>query len=513
MSYGSERDQQYLDKLQVQISDFISNYNANPGGRHITLFLFPGGLGSQLVKAEQASQSGPPFTYDMVWLDCGILSGAMIELQNVNGIDVDYEYVLPDQCVNSMTLRPYEQFKSWCQANYIDLFIFGWDWRLKAKHAANFFLDVFLPVFESRTRTCVTRPLSNFWLLGHSFGGMVVKQIMNEFGNSYVQSARGAITVGTPFYGGGTQVHRFFKGDPLVNGSEGASGAKIVTEIISPLPAGYELLFLDSATYDTYAAQLANDPEGYNLNNYPSLDADAGTRADPYHPVPGQGQSVNGKVRYLSDFGFDWTLLNQGLAASRAISQPLDASVAGKFINIRGIQTSRGGALNETVKWQTWSLVPPSFDPDWDPDPFGDVGGPGDGVIPAWSARLISAANVFTIKADDLDHMDLMNHAEVQRRLALILTQPGIVRDEMLKTAATVKMKTATRADLNQLIDRLRKVKSEKGPWSRAHKRIVREILIDASGGDPRRLQEFMARAYMDLLKTESQLRGELRPK
>lgn len=197
-----------------------------------------------------------------------------------------------------------------------------------------------------------------------------------------------------------------------MNGTEGVQGARIVTEIVSPLPAGYELLFLDGAIYDANQAAFQQDPDGYNLTAYPSVDAATGGRADPYKPAPGQGQSVNGYVRYISDYQFDWNMLADGLVASRAVSQSLDGSVAGKLTNIRGVQAQSGAIQDGTVVSQVWALVPSSFDPNSPPDGIpDDVPGPGDDTLPAWSTRLLGNPRVVTVTANDINHMDMINHA------------------------------------------------------------------------------------------------------
>ena len=51
-AYGQGRDQEYLDRLDAPINDFVSRYNANPSPDHKTIFLFPGGMGSQLMRAD-----------------------------------------------------------------------------------------------------------------------------------------------------------------------------------------------------------------------------------------------------------------------------------------------------------------------------------------------------------------------------------------------------------------------------------------------------------------------------
>ena len=514
-AYSDGRDKESLNRLDAQISAFIADYNANPTDAHTTIFLFPGGIGSQLVRAKEPSQNGPPFSYDALWLDWWALAlGAAIDLQMIGDKDYQQRYVLPDGCVDTICLRPYGGFVQWCQDSFIDLFVFGWDWRRGAADSAKFFLKSFLPRFEKRAQACVPPPLDNFWLIGHSFGGMVAKQILRHPSNKYVRKLKGAITVDTPFYGYGGQVHRFFKGDSQLNWTEGASGATIVTKVISTLAAGYELLFLDGPSYDANKTAFAQDPDGYDLTGYPSMDATtAGLRADPYNPNPGEPKKkgASGNVRYTSNCGFDWSLLSAGDAASCQAGQSLDASVAGKFWNIRGVQTTNGVDADDTVVSQTWRLVPPSFSPDRDADPIKDSYGPGDGTLPAWSTRLLGNANVCTVKGEDIEHMELMNHAKVQAAIAKILQPAPDALQRMLTTAKTVKMKTARREELNTLIDQLREVESRKDLPPKERKSAIREVLRKASGDDPNKLRELFARAYLDALKSPNQISGPLR--
>jgi hypothetical protein len=51
-TYEQGRDRQHLASLYAAIDDFITRYNANPSTeRRRTIFLFPGGMGSQLMRA------------------------------------------------------------------------------------------------------------------------------------------------------------------------------------------------------------------------------------------------------------------------------------------------------------------------------------------------------------------------------------------------------------------------------------------------------------------------------
>ncbi len=517
MAYQQDKDQAYLNRLQDQITNFVSRYNANPNPGHTTIVLFPGGLASKLVRAQNAWPT-PPSAYDVAWIDCSILSGAFAYLQlAANEDDYQNKFVIPDQNIDWMDLTPYDQFIQWCQGAGLDLFIFGWDWRLPTKQAADFFLNSLMPLFEQRTgKECVSDPLSNFWLLGHSFGGLVVKQIMNQYNSKYVQILKGAITAATSFYGYGGQVHRFFIGDSDLNGMEGVQGPQIVTEIISTLPAGYELMFLDYDTFIANKAGLAVDPDNFNLTAYPSVDPHTNAPADPYRPVPGKGANQNGCVRYISNYGFDWDMLSDGLVACQAFAQSLDRSVAGKFFNIRGVQGAPGAELNNTCIAQAWSLVPMDLDPDNGVDGIQDILGPGDDTLPAWATRLVRNQQVQTVWASDLDHMDLMNHKDIQIAVAKIL-EPATATatiERLVKTARTVKFRAASRSDLNRLVRAFRRLPSEKGEWSIERKTQVRNILLEASRGDPDRLQKFLARAYLDALRTPSQRlgKGKLRP-
>jgi hypothetical protein len=505
-AYEQGRDQEYLARLNGPINDFISRYNANPSGHHKTIFFFPGGMGSQLMRATTASQNGPPFFFYTAWIDCSIILGAATNLQMLGEKDFQQYYVVPDGCVDFINLRPYYGFIQWCQNNWIDLFIFGWDWRRESKAAADFFLEKFLPEFETRVAGCTPHPLDNFWLLGHSFGGIVVKQILNHSNSQYVRQVKRAITVATPFYGYGGQVHRFFKGDSQLNWTEGPDGAKKITEIVSTLPGGYELLFLDGASYDANQAAFANDPEGYNLTSYPSMDANTPSeRADPYNPIPGAPtSSATGAVRYISNYRFNWHLLGAGKSALYEVARPLDAAVAAKFWNIRGVQFKRGTVLNGTVVGQKWARVSPNFDPDTDQDPIADKSGPGDGTLPAWSTRLLGNPNVITIKGD-IEHMDLMNEASVQIEIAKLMepTPKALKRMRRTATRKTAKMKTASRKNLNNLLDELRAITAKEGLSPRERNVAIRAHLAKFGADE---LQEFLARAYLDAFKSPSQI-------
>ncbi len=505
--YSQDVESQYLDRLQDRIADFVHRYDANPSPQHTTIFLFPGGFASQLVRARQPADAGPPFAFEPLWLTCGFLLGGAKALAIEGGDDSEQRFILPDGYVDFVTLQPYGGFADWCAANWLDVFVFGWDWRRPGAATADFFLKKVLPAFEQGVAHCRPAPLDNAWVVGHSFGGIIAKHILNRADDPYVQRLKGAITVGTPFYGYGGQAHRFFVGDPDLNVVEGLDGAEIVTRIGSTLPASYELLFPDGPTYDANAKAFVEDPLGYALTEYPSMDAAMATeRADPYNPSPGKPDGPLGHadyVRYPLSYGFDWDLLTAGHEAAKAVSAPLDPSVARKLWHIRGVQTEGGDAKSDTVVSQTWARIPADYVADPYRDPIADTLGPGDGVIPAWSARLLGNPQVTTISRDDVDHMDLMNHAAVQQAIADILAHSDEAHGRMVATATTVKIDAAAREGLDGLRDRLRLVGSDL--TSAARKVSVQTILNDVAQNDPLILHQLHARAFMDALKSPSQ--------
>jgi hypothetical protein len=71
-TYNATRESEQLRYLKVDIARFIQRYESKPltTGRR-TLFLFPGGMGSQLLRARTPYQDdGTPqtFQYDNYWL-------------------------------------------------------------------------------------------------------------------------------------------------------------------------------------------------------------------------------------------------------------------------------------------------------------------------------------------------------------------------------------------------------------------------------------------------------------
>ncbi len=421
MTYATSRDEASYARLQTAIEAFASQYrlNANSSGPRRTIFLFPGGLGSDLMRSYQAYPN-PAQSFEKVWLDIGIWVDVPRLGMLPSDVDSEQKYVVADGCVDFpgpiALFHAYEVFIQWCRRNSIDLFVFGWDWRRSVQDAADFFLNVFMPKFDARFAGMTPHPLDHFSFVGHSAGGMVVKAMLNSATNSYVQRVKKAITVATPFYGYGDQIRRFIMGDPylLVVGFPRSFTARL----ISSLPGGYEYPYLDYYTYGINQVEFTKDPDGYDLNAYPSLDAgNHAVIADPY---------VYDPQRYPPLTGFQSGLLSRGNATARKISSPLaDAAIAAKFYNIRGVQQHNNQDVDETAVRQFWTRVSSSFSPDFDPDPIESVPGPGDGTQPAWTTKLLGlpdpASQIITIKGDDVDHATMLDIARVRAKIAELI--------------------------------------------------------------------------------------------
>lgn len=498
--------QEYLARLASHLAGaFRNNYIA---GRP-TVFLLPGGVGSQLMRADRRSDQGPPFAYSVAWAHCGIIFEESEDLRLTSkgdGADQYYEdsdgrYVVPEGGVDTSFIlaafRPYRGFIQWCRDNQINLLVLGWDWRRGIEHSANFFLDSFLPMFEAQLADL--DPLTNFTIIGHSAGGMVVKEILNRADdNDYVRRMRRAITVGAPFYGYANQTLNYIEGNFLnffmPGGNSGEEGPKALISLMCSMPGSYEFLYLDKATYDARQGDFAADPDGYNLLSYPSTDRDTGEVVDPFDPE-GLQPDVHGCYRYPMDYGFSGDLLAQAKVVSRKVAAELPESVAGKLFCIRGVQNQNKTPIRLTCRRvpQNYAPYPTRSDAD---RPVAVFSGPGDGVQAAWGARLLGLPDpgqVITIRGDEqeIDHEVLMNSRRVQREIGRLLNLEEVHYGEGDPVVP------ATREDLNHFLQGVDANVNDR-PRTREERRQALEQFLE---GQRPKLPALLRRAYRDFQK------------
>jgi pimeloyl-ACP methyl ester carboxylesterase len=152
--------------------------------------------------------------------------------------DDEDKIVIPYGAVNLFGLTPYSRFTAWCDLNDLDWFIFGWDWRRRLEDTVSFFFNKFLPLFRGTVQQqCGVDPLQDFILIGHSFGGMLVKLMLNDQ-DPVLNNMTRAVTVASPFYGYDGQIHRWFEGEPLLNQIGPIDVTMPMIEVITSLPGG-----------------------------------------------------------------------------------------------------------------------------------------------------------------------------------------------------------------------------------------------------------------------------------
>lgn len=450
MSYGDARHIVQLQKLDVRISEFVTRFYQKGAAKNRPLvFLFPGGLGSRLLRGITPHGSGEFFSHYTAWIDEMFILSEVVQasdLQMQGDVDNLRHLVVPDGTIDFLKFKPYYDFTRWCEANKLDWFAFSWDWRRSLEPTVDFFLNTFLGRFRQRVRDlCNYDPLENFSLIGHSFGGLLIKLMLNRHSNPYVRQMNRAITVGSPFYGYGGQIHRYFAGVEQINAFKGKIN---VIRAGSSMRGPYALMFLDHDAFLRVGGDLANDTR-YPLPGYPVMDNDDPTReADPYNPL-----TNGGKIRYPKSYLFNRKHLAAGKATSRDVMARLDPSVEHKLFNIRFVQHEDGQDLQNTIVRQTWKWITPKFNPEEEDTPVTNFNGPGDSTIPAWSARLISTpeSNVRTVKGRipsrtilDDDHMLLMDDPLIHDELAKImeLEAPVKIRPRPARAASPAKLKT-----------------------------------------------------------------------
>ena len=484
-SYSAIRDAEQLRYLQNDIASFILRYQSRPPGtKRKTLFLFPGGMGSKLLRARTPYQANGPsnqtFQYDTVWLTPLTFLGEALDLEmnEVNGVyqDLADRIIIPYGAVDLFGLTPYTQFTDWCEQNQIDWFVFGWDWRRRLEDTVDFFLNTFLPVFQSETQQSCPNALDDVVLLGHSFGGMVVNLILQQQ-SGVPENLTCAVTAASPFYGYDGQIHRWFEG---MSWFFLLDKAKVV-DVITSLPGVYVLPYLDLTTWGTYGNALQADPD-YPLTTYPSHDAvNTALDIDPFNPGPN---------RYPQNTGFNWNELAYGLQTYRDIAAGPPQNYIGLFYNIRGVQP----APSTTPGSISWTALTGPNNPGTSPIGTGP-GVPGDDTLPAWTTRLVTlpADQVQTVPVSD--HMFMMEEPATQAVVGELLWGAEVTM-AVKRLSPPRPVKPATREQVIEFLQGLHKFRREEGFIDEAG---LNDYIESQSSGS---LKSLARRIMMDLLKS-----------
>ena len=457
--YDDHLKAEQLLMLTGAIDSFLDSYGRHRGrGDQRTLIFLPGGMGSELTRATRRFDGTSPngsYTYETLWVDLKKIfldQGALL-LQMKGNEDSNDQFIVANGPLRNCALHPYEGLIRWCTANQIDLLMVGWDFRRNAAWNVDFLFQTLFPEVRQRAqvRGWSEDPLAGATLVGHSFGGMIVKWMLNKHDDPFCQQLRLAVTVGTPFYGSPGQTERLFVSEPALGPFYDLDE---VTKVIATLPGGFSLFFLDSQTYDSNQTALAADAE-FPLDRYPSFDSvDRTVRVDPYMSQP--NHPTNPRLcRYpLREWPWFQSYLANGLQEYRAVASPLHPSMQAKLHNVRGIQMAGGQPASATKVMQQWGwydVTKPRM-----PQArtaLTTFGGPGDGVIPAWSARLVTqpASQVHTVRgaADGdghLEHMTLMDFPDV-RSVLLQLMRPDALENIVVASGPA----PATREEFTKL--------------------------------------------------------------
>ncbi len=512
MSYAASRDQAQMDMLHTTIKQFITRYKANAATARKTLFLFPGGEGSKLYRAKKPyDETGPAiqhFDFRLNWLELGSFLGSALDLEMTAQSDGSYRdtgnrIIVASGSCSLLCVDPYAGFRDWCDDMGIDWFTFGWDWRRPIEDAAEFFLNRFLPEFQDAVLTeCGADPLDDYVLLGHSFGGMVVTNLARR--PVLPGTCTHAVTVASPFYGYGGQIHRWFEGDDLFPLSPVAD----VIRTISSFTGCYALPFLSESSFGIVESRITKGP--FALAHYPStVPANPADDVDPFDPTPDQ---------YPANTGFSRDALAAGKLTSDALGMPIDALLLSRLTCIRGVATDNNlKSLNGTLGGLTWHPLPGGpYDPDQTPLVDGPKV-PGDGTLPAWTTALIGADTI-DIKNPGVEHVFLLEDAETQTALAKLFAAPPAADDasapveEMMivehpaeadAARRPIARLMADRADLDRLLDEVRKLRlNETSP---ALQRAAAQAIVEQRS--VAELNALARRAFADLLKSPRRIR------
>jgi hypothetical protein len=223
-AYDDHLKAEQLLMMKDAIRSFLDSYGEHrERADQRTLIFLPGGMGSELMQATKRFDGSSPdgsYRYETLWVDLKKVfldQGALLLQMNGNE-DTNDQFIVANGPLKNCALHPYDGLIQWCDANDVDLLMVGWDFRRSAAWNVDFLLQTLFPEVRKRAedRGWEEDPLKGSTLVGHSFGGMVVKWILNKHDDSFCMDLRLAVTVGTPFYGNPGQTERLFVSEPAL---------------------------------------------------------------------------------------------------------------------------------------------------------------------------------------------------------------------------------------------------------------------------------------------------------
>jgi len=418
-SYEEVRKEHLLRSNSRQVRFFATKrYDPNKE----TILMLPGGLASQLERSKKKyNPNGKPDyeDYENLWIDLGIIfkkDARKLEITSELRDKNDY-FVIPNGPLDSFAQNPYDETKKYFRNNNYNYFSWGYDWRRSIVESADLLKD-FLIKFKNEViiKFGPTRdPLPETTILCHSMGGLVTKLFLNNVLGSATTQAdvrkwmRRLITVATPFYGTSNHIHRYYRGEPLLNIIYGTDK---ICRLAGTMPGAYILMYLDSYSFFKYQQDITN-PE---LTTYPFRDMDdPGKEVDPY--------STTNMSYYPLWVKEDFITLSRHIRKN--IIKKLPNAVIKNIYHIR----AGGRSTDVELKWKNINRV---YDPFVSKLPFKGKKGKGDGTVPIWSARLAQTPDnqVFNLRVAN-NHSSLLEHIETLKAVRYIMKNnkvPTIIR-------------------------------------------------------------------------------------
>jgi len=394
-----------------------------------TVILLPGGMGSQLYRADRPFEEGTngPYRFDEIWLDRGIFGPARDGLKLVidqDGFDLNRHIVVADEDTTFVGVSPYVKALKFFRDQGFNTVFLAWDWRRKLTTAVDALHCLINQI--KRKGESLGDPqgvMEKVFLVGHSMGGMVAKLFFEKH-RALAAEIGGMISVGTPFYGYFGQLRHAFEGETKLNCRY---GAQTVAKISASAPGLYTLLPIDE---DTWRHQR----QDIGLPDYPLKDQD-GQIADAYQkgapPFP------------------QWIKLGElpgALKLRHLLAAELPEGLKAKVHHIRGSKANR------TAVSAIWDqTLPPDYDPDQRPSPLKFGFGTGDDTIPYWSAALCKMPSGHVIDFDQGVHMKLLEQTFVLRELLKIVAGRSISEQEFVDKYGP-EAPIATREELNAFL-------------------------------------------------------------